>query len=198
MTWERDLLHLKDTYYLIDGAFNTIFQYIRSNRKLCSLKEIERLRTKTNSKFPILFTPTSAYVKFEYAVRTARFVVRKYEPKLEQLDTLNIRFNMDSTLIGNKHIVVISINCIEGSVQCQGSKNLVPLRLFAVQKANTELLRQTLPVAFINDIKPVKYISIGAKNINIHIKLGGDLMNAVYVFGLAGLFHIIVLKVEFD
>ena len=183
---KRDLLHLKDTYHLTDSAFNAIFQYIRNNRKLCLLKEIERLRKKTNSKFPILFTPTSAYVKFEYAVRTAIFVARKYETKLEQLDTLNICFNMNGTLIGNKHIVVISINCIEGGVQCQSSKNLVPLGLFEVQKESTELLRQTLPVAFINDIKSVKHISIGKKIVDIRVRLGGDLMNAVYVFGLAG------------
>lgn len=183
---KRDLLHLKDTYNLTDCAFNAIFQYIRSKRKLCSLKEIERLRKKTNTKFPILFTSTSAYVKFEYAVRTAVFVARKYESKLEQFDTLNIRFNMDGTLIGNKHIVAISINCLEGGRQCQSANNLVPLGLFEVQKENTELLRKTLPVEFITDIKSVKQISIGAKSIDIRVRLGGDLMNAVYVFGLAG------------
>ena len=183
---QRDLLHLKDTYHLTDCAFNAIFQFIRSKRKLCSLKEIERLRKKTNGKFPILFTSTSAHVKFEYAVRTAIFVARKYESKLEKFDTLNIRFNMDGTLIGNKHIVAISINCIEGGDQCQTSKNLVPLGLFEVQKENTELLRKTLPVEFINDIKSVKHISIGGKDIDIRVRLGGDLMNAVYVFGLAG------------
>ncbi|CAF4393488.1 unnamed protein product, partial [Adineta steineri] len=129
---------------------------------------------------------TSAYVKFEYAVRTAIFVARKYEPKLEQHDTLNIRFNMDSTLIGNKHIVAISVNCIEGGHPCQTAKNLVPLGLFEVQKENTELLRTSLPAEFINDIKSVKYIAIGAKNIRIRVRLGGDLMNAVYVFRLAG------------
>ena len=185
-TDKRDLLHLKDTYYLTDSALRAIFQYVRSKKKLFSLKEIERLRKKTNNKFPILFTKTSAYVRFEYAVRTAVFVARKYEQKIEQFDTLNIRFNMDGTLIGNKHIVAISINCIEGGHQCQTAKNLVPLALFEVQKENTELLRESLPVEFINDIKSVKHISIGRKNIDIHIRLGGDLMNAVYVYGLAG------------
>ncbi|CAF3860367.1 unnamed protein product [Rotaria sordida] len=183
---KRDLLHLKDTYHLTDSAFNAIFQFIKSKKKLCSLAEIERLRIKTNSKFPILFTKTSAYVRFEYAVRTAIFVARKHEPKLEQFDTLNVRFNMDGTLIGNKHIVAISINCIEGGYPCQSSKNLVPLGLFEVQKENTELLRQTLPTEFIADIKSVKQISLGAKIVDIRIRLGGDLMNAVYVFGLAG------------
>ncbi|CAF1471071.1 unnamed protein product, partial [Adineta ricciae] len=183
---KRDLLHLKDTYYLTDAALKAISQYVRSKRKLFSLKEIERLRKKTNSRFPILHTKTSAYVRFEYAVRTAIFVARKYEQKLDQFDTLNIRFNMDGTLIGNKHIVAISINCLEGGNQCQSAKNLVPLGLFEVQKENTELLRQSLPAEFITDIKSVKYISIGAKNIAIRIRLGGDLMNAVYVFGLAG------------
>ncbi|CAF1684123.1 unnamed protein product, partial [Adineta ricciae] len=127
---KRDLLHLKDTYYLTDAALKAISQYVRSKRKLFSLKEIERLRKKTNSRFPILHTKTSAYVRFEYAVRTAIFVARKYEQKLDQFDTLNIRFNMDGTLIGNKHIVAISINCLEGGNQCQSAKNLVPLGLF--------------------------------------------------------------------
>ncbi|CAF3453712.1 unnamed protein product [Rotaria sp. Silwood2] len=101
---KRDLLHLKDTYHLTDSALNAIFQYVRSKKKLYSLKEIERLRKETNKKFPIIYTKTSAYVRFEYAVRTAIFVARKYEQKLEQFDILNIRFNMDGTLIGNKHI----------------------------------------------------------------------------------------------
>ncbi|CAF3972457.1 unnamed protein product, partial [Rotaria magnacalcarata] len=142
---KRDLLHLKDTYYLTDTALKAIFEYVQTI-----------------------------------------FVACKYEHKLDQFDTLNIRFNMDGTLIGNKHIVAISINCIEGGSQCQAAKNLIPLGLFEVQKENTELLRQSLPSEFINDIKSVKYISIGEKNISIRIRLGGDLMNAVYVFGLAG------------
>ena len=177
---------MKDAYHLTDSAFNAVFHFIRSKKKLYSLTEIERLRKETNSKFPISFTKTSAYVKFEYAVRTAIFVARQHEPKLEQFDTLNIRFNMDGTLIGNKHIVAISINCIEGGQPCQSSKNLVPLGLFEVQKENTELLRKTLPIEFIKDIKSVRQISIGAKLVDIRVRLGGDLMNAVYVFGLAG------------
>ena len=183
---KRDLLFLKDAYHLTDSAFNAVHQFIKSKKKFYSLSEIERLRKKTNAKFPILFTKTSAYVRFEYAVRTAIFVARKYEPKLEQLDALNIRFNMDGTLIGNKHIVAISINCIEGGYACQSSTNLVPLGLFEVQKENTELLRKALPAEFIADIKSVKQISLGSKIVDIRIRLGGDLMNAVYVFGLAG------------
>ena len=183
---KRELLHLKDSHHLTDSAFNAIFQFIKEKKKLCSLSEIERLRKETNSKFPILFTKTSAFVKFEYAVRTAIFVARKHEPKLEQFDVLNVRFNMDGTLIGNKHIVAISINCIEGGYACQSSKNLVPLALFEVQKENTELLRQTLPPEFLADIKSIKQISLGGKLVDIRVRLGGDLMNAVYVFGLAG------------
>ena len=183
---KRDLLHLKDAYQLTDTAFNATFRYIRNKRKLYSLRAIRKLRKRTNEKFPILFTTTSAYVKFEYAVRTAVFVARRYRPKLEQFDKLNIRLNMDGTLIGNKHIVAISINCIEGGCECQMAKTLVLLGLFEIQKENTELLRKTLPIEIIKDIKSVKHISIGAKDIAIHIRLGGDLMNAAYVFGLAG------------
>lgn len=54
-------------------------------------------------------------LNMQYVVRTAIFVARQHESKLEQFDTINIRFNMDGTLIGNKHIVGISINCIEKS-----------------------------------------------------------------------------------
>jgi len=183
---KRDLLYLKDTYHLTDSAFNAVYQFVKSKNKFYSLAEIERLREETNLKFPIQYTKTSAYVRFEYAVRTAIFVARKYEPKLENFDTLNIRFNMDGTLIGNKHIVAISINCIEGGYVCQSSKNLVPLGLFEVQKENTELLRKALPAEFIADIKSVKQVSFGSKLVDIRIRLGGDLMNAVYVFGLAG------------
>ena len=183
---QRDLLHLKDTHHLTDSAFNAIFQYLQSKRKFYSLKEMERLRKKTNEKFRIIVTSTSAYVKFEYAVRTAIFVARKYDLKLDQYKTLSIRFNMDGTLIGNKHIVAISVNCIEGGQECQMAKNLVPLGLFEVRKENTELLRETLPSEFIKDIKSVKKIFIGSRVIDIRIRLGGDLMNAVHVFGLAG------------
>ncbi|CAF1539235.1 unnamed protein product [Adineta ricciae] len=183
---KRDLLHLKDTHHLTDSALKAIFQYVQSKKKLYSLSDIEALRKQTNAKFPILFTSTSAYVKFEYAVRTAIFVARKYDSTLEEHDTLNIRFNMDGTLIGNKHIVAISVNCIEGGHSCQTARNLVPLGLFEVQKENTEMLRTSLPAEFLNDIRSVKFIAIGKKNIRIRIRLGGDLMNAVYVFGLAG------------
>jgi hypothetical protein len=72
---------------------------------------------------------------------------------------------MDGTLIENKHIVAISIDCLEGGHQCQMAKNLVPLGLFEVQEENTELLRKNLPVEFINDIKSVRHISIHSKKI---------------------------------
>jgi hypothetical protein len=68
---KRDLLHLKDTYHLTDCAFNAIFQFIQSKKKALFLNRVGRLRKETNSKFPMLFTKTSVYVRFEYAVRTA-------------------------------------------------------------------------------------------------------------------------------
>lgn len=183
---KRDLLHLKDTYNLTDAALKAIFQYVETRREIFSLTEIERIRKEINNRYPILSTKTSARVKFGYAVRMAIFVARKYCANLEQFDTLHIRFNMDGTLIGNKHIVAISINCIEGGQQCQAAKNLVPLGLFEVQKENTEILRSSLSPEFINDIKSVKRISIKKKEIDLRLQLGGDLMNAVYVFGLSG------------
>ena len=77
MKEKRDLLHLKDTYHLIDSALKAIFQYVKDTKKLYSLVEIERLRKETNAKFPLCGSSTSAYVKFEYAVRTAIFVALK-------------------------------------------------------------------------------------------------------------------------
>ncbi|CAF1369004.1 unnamed protein product [Didymodactylos carnosus] len=64
---------------------------------------------------------------------------------------------MDGTLISNKHIVAISIDCVEGDRDCQSPK-----------------------------ICSVKYVRLKKKDIPIKLKLGGDFMNAVYVFGLAG------------
>ncbi|CAF4221972.1 unnamed protein product [Rotaria magnacalcarata] len=183
---QRDLLYIKDAYHITDSAFNAIIKYAQSDRSLCSLKEIERLRKDVNSRLPIQFAATCAFVKFEYAVRTAIFVARYYEPMLDNYDKLTIRINMDGTLIGNKHIVAISINCIEGGHQSQTSKNLVPLGLFEIEKENTDMLRKTLPKEFIDDIKTGKCITVEKRNVPIQIKLGGDLMNAVYVFGLAG------------
>ena len=46
---------------------------------------------------------------------------------------------MEATLIGNKHIVAIDINCIEGGRQCQVAKNLVPLGLLEVEKEDTDM-----------------------------------------------------------
>ncbi|CAF1180245.1 unnamed protein product, partial [Didymodactylos carnosus] len=53
-------------------------------------------------------------------------------------------------------------------------------------KRNTELLRKTLPQEFIDDIRSVKQIHYKHKDFDVKLKLGGDLMNAVYVFGLPG------------
>ena len=183
---KRTLLHLKDTFHLTDSAMKALFNYVQSKKKFFSMRELECLRRKTNEKFPITSSKTFAYVKFPYAVRVAVFVARKFQPNIDQLDHLNIRFNMDGTLIGNKHIVAISINCIEGGLTCQSAKHLVPLGLFEVQKENTEVLRQSLPSEFINHIKSTTYVSIKGRDIKLQLRLGGDLMNAVYVFGLSG------------
>ncbi|CAF1003911.1 unnamed protein product [Didymodactylos carnosus] len=94
---------------------------------------------------------------------------------------------MDDTLIWNKHIVAISINCVGGGRECQNkAKNLAPVGLFKVQKENTELLEKSLPLEFIDDIRSVKRIRYKLRDLDVKLKLGGDLMNAVYVFGLAG------------
>ncbi|CAM4803893.1 unnamed protein product [Rotaria magnacalcarata] len=73
---------------------------IENQRDLLHLKDTDHL---TDCAFNAIFQ----------FIRTI-FVARKYESKLEQFDTRNIRFNMGGTLIENKHIVAISINSIEG------------------------------------------------------------------------------------
>ncbi|CAF1129652.1 unnamed protein product [Didymodactylos carnosus] len=93
---------------------------------------------------------------------------------------------MDGTLIGNKHIVAVSVNCIEGGRACQRAKVLVPVGLLEVQEESTEILRKTLPREFLDSIRNVKQIRLNGKDVDIKVKLGGDFMNAVYVFGLAG------------
>ncbi|CAF1374047.1 unnamed protein product [Didymodactylos carnosus] len=183
---KREFLHLKDSHHITDAGLKAMFKFYKTHKKLYSLKDTNKLRNKTNAKFPVIFTKSSAYVKLEYAVRTAIFVAQKHAADFEKQDVLTFRFNMDGTLIGNKHIVAISINCVEGGRECQRAKNLIPVGLFEVQKENTELLRKTLPQEFIGDIRSVKQIHYKHKDFDVKLKLGGDLMNAVYVFGLAG------------
>ncbi|CAF1635793.1 unnamed protein product [Didymodactylos carnosus] len=93
---------------------------------------------------------------------------------------------MDGTLIGNKHIVAISVNCVEGGRDCQSPKNLVPVSLFEFPKESCELYRKILPKSFLDSLSSVTYVRLNKKDIPIKLKLGGDFMNAVYVFGLAG------------
>ncbi|CAF1533589.1 unnamed protein product [Didymodactylos carnosus] len=127
-----------------------------------------------------------AYVQFEYAIKTAVFIANRKNRNLHQLPQITFRLNMDGTLIGNKHIVAISVNCVEGGPDCQSPKNLVPVGLFEFPKESYELYRKILPKSFLDSLGSVKYVRLNQKDIPVKIKLGGDFMNAVYVFGLAG------------
>ncbi|CAF1504738.1 unnamed protein product [Didymodactylos carnosus] len=149
---KREFLYLKDSHHITDAGLKAIFKFYTTHKRLYSLGEVEKLQNKTNAKFPVIFSKSSAYIKFDYALRTALFVAQKYADSLEKLNELTFRFNMDGTLIGNKHIA-ISINCIEGGRDCQKAKNLVSVGLLEVQKENSELLRKSLPQEFIDDIR---------------------------------------------
>ncbi|CAF3400841.1 unnamed protein product [Rotaria socialis] len=89
--------------------------------------ELEQVRNKSNQKIPLKFTKDSAYVSFEFALRAAVFVATKFRPDILQLNQLSFRLNMDGTLMGNKHVVAISVNCVDGGPSCHTAKKLVPV-----------------------------------------------------------------------
>ncbi|CAF3290988.1 unnamed protein product [Rotaria sp. Silwood2] len=150
------------------------------------MAELEQVRSKCNEKIPLQFTKDSAYVPFEFALRVAVFVAIKFRSDLLQLNQLSFRLNMDGTLLGNKHVVAISVNCVDGGPSCQTAKKLVPVGIFEIQKESNEHLRKTLPKDFLDSIQSVKYLKLTRKkNVAVKIKLGGDFQNAIYVFGLA-------------
>ncbi|CAF3438874.1 unnamed protein product, partial [Rotaria socialis] len=154
--------------------------------------EIERVQKKANKNIPLEYTKDSAYVPFEFALRAAVFVAIKFRPDLLKLNHLSFRLNMDGTLMGNKHVVAISVNCVDGGLCCQTAKKLVPVGIFEIQKESNELLRQTLPKRFLDSIQSVKQLQINKKkSATIKVRLGGDYQNAVYVFGLAGVHNIL-------
>ena len=94
---------------------------------------------------------------------------------------------MDGTLMGNKPVVAIPVNCVDEGPSCQTAKKLVPVGIFEIQKESNELLRQTLPKSFLDSIQSTKQLQINKKkSATIKIRLGDVYQNAVYVFGLAG------------
>ena len=133
------------------------------------------------------YTKDSAYVPFDFALRAAIFVAVKFRPELLRLNHLSFHLNMDGTLMGNKHVVAISVNCVDGGPSCQTARKLVPVGIFEIQKESNELLRKTLPENFLNSIRSVKQLKINErKSVTVKVRLGGDYQNAVHVFGLAG------------
>jgi hypothetical protein len=82
------------------------------------MTEIERVRKKSNQNIPIKYSKDSAYVLFEFALRAAVFVAVKFRLDLLKLNHLSFRLNMDGTLMNNKHVVAISVNCVDGGFFC--------------------------------------------------------------------------------
>lgn len=119
---------------MIDLSFLLLFfkNGVAWNRNsICdALAKLETLRKGTKFRFAILRTKTSVHVKLEYALRTAIFITQHDKAKLRDFNILNIRFNMNDILMENKHIVVVSMNYIEGGYQWQTGKNIVPLEIF--------------------------------------------------------------------
>ncbi|CAF1366491.1 unnamed protein product [Rotaria sordida] len=186
--FRRKFLHIKDEHHITDSAIKALHKFFKEIKQSCySMTEIRRVRDTANKKIPLKFTKDSAYVPFEFALRTAVFVAIKFRSDLLQLNNLSFRLNMDGTLIGNKHVVAISVNCIDGGPSCQTAKHLVPVGIFEIQKESNELLRKTLPKDFLESIQSVKQLQVTRKKcVTVKIRLGGDFQNSVYVFGLAG------------
>ena len=184
----RKFLHIKDEHHITDSAIAALHKFFKERKQaFYSLAEIERVRSQANRKIPLTFTKDAAYVPFEFALRTAVFVAMKYRTDLLQLNRLTFRLSMDGTLMGNKHVVAISVNCVDGGSPCQTARKLVPVGIFEIQKESTELLRKTLPKDFLDSIRSIKQLRVSEKKcVDVKIRLGGDFQNSVYVFGLAG------------
>ncbi|CAF3406747.1 unnamed protein product [Rotaria sp. Silwood2] len=185
----RKFLHIKDEYHITDSAIKAMHKFFKETKEsFYSMAEIERVRKKSNQNIPIKYSKDSAYVPFEFALRAAIFVAVKFRPDLLKLNHLSFRLNMDGTLMGNKHVVALSVNCVDGGPSCQTARRLVPVGIFEIQKESNELLRKTLPKDFLDSIQSVKQLQINQKkSVTVKIRLGGDYQNAVYVFGLAGI-----------
>ncbi|CAF3115316.1 unnamed protein product [Rotaria sp. Silwood2] len=184
----RRFLHIKDEYHITDNAIKAMHKFFRETKvSFYSMAQIDRVQKKANKNIPLKYTKDSAYVPFEFALRAAVFVAAKFQPDLLKLNHLSFRLNMDGTLMGNKHVVAISVNCVDGGPSCQTARKLVPVGIFEIQKESNELLRKTLPKDFLDSIQSVKQLQINQKkSVTVKIRLGGDYQNAVYVFGLAG------------
>lgn len=184
----RKFLHIKDEHHITDSAIKAMHKFFKETKEsFYSMAEIERIRKKSNEKIPLKFTKDSAYVPFEFALRVSVFVAVKFRPEILKLNQLAFRLNMDGTLMGNKHVVAISVNCVDGGPSCQTARKLVPVGIFEIQKESNELLRKTLPKDFLDSIQSVKYLNVTRKKtVAVKIRLGGDFQNSVYVFGLAG------------
>ena len=184
----RKFLHIKDEHYITDSAIKAMYKFFQESKEtFYSMGELERVRSESNRKVPLKFTRDSAYVPFEFALRSAIFVAIKFRPELLHLNQLSFRLNMDGTLMGNKHVVAVSVNCIDGGSPCQTAKRLVLVGIFEIHKESNESLRKALPKDFLNSIRSVKCLNVTRKkSVAVKVRLGGDYQNAVYVFGLAG------------
>ena len=162
----RDFLHIKDEYHITDSAIRAMHKFFHDSKQLFfSMAEIRKARKQANKHIPLKFTKDACYVPFDFALRVSVFVATKFRSEIRQLSKLVFRLNMDGTLMGNKHVVAISVNCVEGGPSCQSAKNLAPVGIFAIQKESNELLRKALPVEFLSSIQSTKQLRISKRKI---------------------------------
>ena len=160
----RKFLHIKDEYHITDSAVKAMHAFFKGTKEsFYSMTGIERVRKKSNHNIPIQYDKVSAYVPFEFALRGAIFVAFKFRPDLLKVNHLSFRLNMDGTLMNNKHVVAISVNCVDGGSSFQTAGRLVPVGIFEIQKETNELLRKTVPKDFLDSIQSVTQLQINRK-----------------------------------
>lgn len=71
--------------------------------------------------------------------------------------------------MGNKHVVAISVNCVNGGPSCQAAQKFVSVCIFEIWKESTELLLKTLLKDFLDSIQSVKHLNVSPKK-NVAVK----------------------------
>ncbi|CAF2891926.1 unnamed protein product [Rotaria sp. Silwood2] len=79
----RKFLHIKDEHHITDSAIKAMYKFFRETKEaFYSMAELEQVRNEANRKIPLTFTKDSTYVPFEFALRTAVFVAKKFRSDL--------------------------------------------------------------------------------------------------------------------
>ncbi|CAF1329648.1 unnamed protein product [Didymodactylos carnosus] len=191
---KEKFMELKDTFNLTDASIAAIGQYLRKYKTFFSWHQTRQLRKKLNTKFAIKLTESgdAAYVDFAYAITTAIYVAESSLKKqdslknLNKLEKLTCRISMDGILVGNKHIIAMWVNSVDGGVETQTAKLLVPLGVFQVTHESNEIIKNVIPAHFREQIKALKFVHYNGRDILVTKFVEGDMMNFVYIMGLAG------------